>query len=283
MAGMFGPEEGEEDSEEEEGGEGDKEGEERYPDWKRALMASIPDEDDEDEDPDFETEDEEDPEDTMLTVEDDGFVVPEGQDGAGAGMNGTADGNRGEQHVLKSGKKDVKKGSKRPAPGAPAAPEPKKRTHNPDDGGQENRITDKDKKLRLEKKAGQTQKAGEKETKANKKGQVVEYPNRLKIEKLVLGTGQKVAKAGKKVVVKYTGRLESGKVFDKTKGNSTFTFRLGCGEVISGWDKGVMHMRVGDKRRLTVPPSMGYGAQGVHGVIPPNAVLTFDVELVNVH
>ncbi|EIE23522.1 peptidyl-prolyl cis-trans isomerase, partial [Coccomyxa subellipsoidea C-169] len=92
-----------------------------------------------------------------------------------------------------------------------------------------------------------------------------------------------LAKLGQKVGVRYRGTLaKSGKVFDETKGNKTFSFRLGVGEVIKGWDRGVVGMRVGDKRRLTVPPQMAYGTSGVRGAIPPNATLNFDVELVDV-
>jgi FK506-binding nuclear protein len=89
------------------------------------------------------------------------------------------------------------------------------------------------------------------------------------------------AKEGKTVVVRYVGKLTSGKVFDQTKGSATFKFRLGLGEVIKGWDRGVVGMRVGDKRRLTVPPGMAYGTQGVRGAIPPNvsekAIVAFTI------
>jgi len=92
-----------------------------------------------------------------------------------------------------------------------------------------------------------------------------------------------LAKAGKRIKVRYVGKLaKNGKVFDQTKGNATFSFRLGVGEVIKGWDRGCEGMRVGDKRRLTVPPQMGYGSSGVRGTIPGNATLVFDVELVGV-
>ena len=92
-----------------------------------------------------------------------------------------------------------------------------------------------------------------------------------------------MAKAGKRVKVRYVGKLaKTGKVFDQTRGAATFGFRLGVGEVIKGWDRGVEGMRVGDKRRLTIPPQMGYGASGVRGAIPGNATLVFDVELVGV-
>ncbi|KAK9806316.1 hypothetical protein WJX72_010102 [[Myrmecia] bisecta] len=109
------------------------------------------------------------------------------------------------------------------------------------------------------------------------------YANGFEVENVGMGQPDgKLAKPGKKVVVKYCGQLQNGKVFDETKGNKTFTFRLGVGEVIKGWDKGVEGMRVGDKRKLSIPPQMGYGSTGVRGTIPPNATLLFDVELVNV-
>ncbi|EFJ53031.1 hypothetical protein VOLCADRAFT_55081, partial [Volvox carteri f. nagariensis] len=92
----------------------------------------------------------------------------------------------------------------------------------------------------------------------------------------------KLAKPGQKVLVRYTGRLKSnGKVFDKS-GQKPFQFRLGVGEVIKGWDLGVEGMRVGDKRRLVIPPQLAYGAAGVKGTIPSNSTLEFDVELVDV-
>ena len=94
--------------------------------------------------------------------------------------------------------------------------------------------------------------------------------------------GGKQAKPGKRVTMRYVGRLQSGKIFDQTKGNATFAFRLGVGEVIRGWDVGVDGMRVGDKRRLTIPHTLAYGKKGVRGAIPGGATLIFDVELVSV-
>lgn len=108
------------------------------------------------------------------------------------------------------------------------------------------------------------------------------FANGFEIEDLKMGAADgKLAKPGKKVIVKYVGKLKNGKVFDQTAGNKTFAFRLGVGEVIKGWDRGVEGMRVGDKRRLIVPPLMGYGATRT-GPIPPNSELHFDVELVDV-
>ncbi|KAF6168819.1 hypothetical protein GIB67_042126 [Kingdonia uniflora] len=114
--------------------------------------------------------------------------------------------------------------------------------------------------------------------------QVREFSNGLIIEEIEMGKpdGQK-ASPGKKISVKYIGKLKkTGKIFDSSVGGPPFKFRLGVGEVISGWDVGVNGMRVGDKRRLTIPPSMAYKETGA-GKIPPNAWLVFDVELVSVH
>lgn len=110
------------------------------------------------------------------------------------------------------------------------------------------------------------------------------YENGFEIVELQMGQPDgKLAQPGKKVEMRYVGKLKTnGRVFDQTKGKSTFKFRLGVGEVIKGWDVGVQGMRVGDKRRLTIPPQMAYGSSGVKGAIPPNATLTFDVELVHV-
>ena len=96
------------------------------------------------------------------------------------------------------------------------------------------------------------------------KGQLKrEFKNGMEIVNIAMGKpGGKQAKPGKKILMKYVGKLQSGKIFDQTRGNSTFTFRLGIGEVIKGWDVGVDGMRVGDKRRLTIPPAMAYGKKG---------------------
>lgn len=95
------------------------------------------------------------------------------------------------------------------------------------------------------------------------------------------GTGAN-AVSGKKVTVNYTGWLTNGKQFDTSVGKRPFQFKLGAGQVIQGWDDGVAGMKVGGKRQLRIPPNLGYGSQGVSGVIPPNATLTFDVELLAV-
>jgi FKBP-type peptidyl-prolyl cis-trans isomerase len=106
-------------------------------------------------------------------------------------------------------------------------------------------------------------------------------PAKLVIEDVRVGTG-KEATAGKSVTVHYTGRLTDGTVFDSSVDkNQPFSFPLGGGQVIAGWDQGVAGMKVGGKRKLTIPPDLGYGSSG-KGEIPPNATLLFEVELLEV-
>jgi peptidylprolyl isomerase len=105
----------------------------------------------------------------------------------------------------------------------------------------------------------------------------------LKIEDVKVGTGAE-AKKGDLVTVNYTGYLTDGTKFDSSlDSGQPFKFTIGNGEVIAGWDQGFAGMKVGGKRKLTIPPELGYGAQGAGGVIPPNATLVFDVELLAVN
>lgn len=104
----------------------------------------------------------------------------------------------------------------------------------------------------------------------------------MKIETTKEGSGVEV-KNGQTAVVHYTGKLTDGKVFDSSVTRGTpFEFPLGAGMVIKGWDLGVLGMKVGEKRILTIPAELGYGAQGAGGVIPPNATLVFEVELMGI-
>ena len=104
----------------------------------------------------------------------------------------------------------------------------------------------------------------------------------LVYEELAVGTGAEAAH-GQKVTVHYTGWLTNSTKFDSSKDrDDPFVFSLGRGQVIKGWDEGVMGMKVGGRRKLTIPPQLGYGAHGAGGVIPPNATLVFEVELLAV-
>lgn len=106
----------------------------------------------------------------------------------------------------------------------------------------------------------------------------------LKIEDQVVGTGAE-AKSGQMVTVHYVGSLTNGKVFDASRNHGTegFTFALGAGQVIKGWDLGVAGMKVGGKRKLTIPSELAYGAQDIgNGLIPANSTLIFEVELLSV-
>ena len=114
----------------------------------------------------------------------------------------------------------------------------------------------------------------------------IKTPSGLVIEDLVVGTGAE-ANPGQRVSVHYTGWLlsggKAGNKFDSSKDRGeAFMFSLGRGEVIRGWDEGVTGMKVGGKRKLTIPPGLGYGSRGAGGVIPANATLLFEVELLGV-
>lgn len=114
------------------------------------------------------------------------------------------------------------------------------------------------------------------------KENVVKTASGLEYVDMVEGKGAS-PKKGDMVIVHYTGWLTDGKKFDSSVDrNEPFSFQIGVGQVIRGWDEGVSTMKVGGKRKLTIPPDLGYGKRGAGGVIPPNATLVFDVELLDI-
>jgi len=119
-------------------------------------------------------------------------------------------------------------------------------------------------------------------TASNPGGETVTTPSGLKYKEIKVGTGA-LPTAGQTVFVHYVGTLENGTKFDSSRDrNSPFSFKLGVGQVIKGWDEGLSTMKVGGRRQLTIPAELGYGSRGAGAVIPPNSVLIFDVELLSV-
>ncbi len=105
----------------------------------------------------------------------------------------------------------------------------------------------------------------------------------LKFRDLVIGDGAPATDIGQTVSVHYTGWLEDGRQFDSSRQRGQpFRFTLGAGNVIKGWDEGIIGMRVAGTRRLVIPPQLGYGARGAGNVIPPNATLIFEIELLDI-
>ncbi len=124
--------------------------------------------------------------------------------------------------------------------------------------------------------------SGQEPAQATAPAREVVTPSGLRYLDLKLGKGEE-AVTGKIVEVRYTGKLEDGTRFDACRDNGEpFTFRLGAGDVIKGWDEGLAGMRVGGKRKLVIPSELGFGKQGVGSVVPPNAVLVYEFELLGV-
>ena len=116
---------------------------------------------------------------------------------------------------------------------------------------------------------------------AEKKSQYTTTDSGLRYRIFKEGTGPKPEK-GDTVKVHYTGKLTDGTVFDSSKERGPFTFKVGTGQVIRGWDEGVIDMKVGEVRELVIPPNLGYGSRGAGNVIPPDATLVFEVELLEI-
>ena len=111
----------------------------------------------------------------------------------------------------------------------------------------------------------------------------VTTPSGLKYEVLQEGSGD-TPKSGQTVTVHYTGTLTDGSKFDSSRDRGQpFQFKVGIGQVIKGWDEGLSTMKVGERRKFTIPPDLGYGSRGAGGVIPPNATLIFDVEFLGIN
>lgn len=135
--------------------------------------------------------------------------------------------------------------------------------------------------LAMSAQAAETKKSGKDHAKAAETKGLTQVTE-LKIEDMKVGTGTE-AKSGKQVKVHYTGWLTDGKKFDSSVDRGQpFQFALGAGMVIKGWDQGVSGMKVGGKRKLTIPSDLAYGPRGAGGLIPPNATLVFEVELLGV-
>jgi len=119
--------------------------------------------------------------------------------------------------------------------------------------------------------------------KTDQQPQAVSAPTELVTEVLREGAGDRVAENGDNLSVHYVGTLLSGSKFDSSRDRGTpFTFTLGAGQVIKGWDQGMLGMKVGEVRKLTIPASLGYGSRGAGDIIPPNATLVFEVELISI-
>ncbi|KAG0267122.1 peptidylprolyl isomerase fpr4 [Actinomortierella ambigua] len=214
-------------------------------------VAQFDEDEDSEEDPDFEAEDdEEDEEDEEDEDEEEEIPVPVAQPSK-------------KQKVSEAKAVPAKEAAKKPEAKKPEAKKPEVK---------------KPEAKKPEAKKPEAKKEEPKKEEPKKDNKKV-LPNGLVIEDVKIGDGAR-AKSGKKIGMRYIGRLTNGKVFDKNTSGKPFHFNLGRGEVIKGWDIGIQGMQLGGERRLTIPPALAYGAQGAPPDIPRNATLTFEVKLV---
>lgn len=234
----------------------------------KRLKSSKPESSDEDDDDD---DDEEEEDQSLLEVEDDSDSDEEVEDEEGSDEeeDDDEDEDDDEEEVKPQLKTKLSKQQKKQ--------QQQQQNQSQEDKArkQNNLVNGKDKK---EPKKKNNEDQSQNEQMAKKKM----LTGGVAIEELKVGTGAP-AKSGKFISVYYVGRLKNGKKFDSTTSGDGFKFRLGKGEVIKGWDIGVQGMKVGGKRRITIPAPMGYGAKGSPPTIPGNSTLVFEVELKNVH
>ncbi|KAI9144008.1 hypothetical protein BKA69DRAFT_1057693 [Paraphysoderma sedebokerense] len=205
---------------------------------------------------------------------------------------------KAEEKVVKKAQSEATKaGQKRKsneAASSPAQSEPAEKkskqengkavSKSPDSGKQEQKQQSQKQKVEKKEAQDKKQKQQPKNANENESGEksVKKLPNGLVIEDIKGGSGPK-AKPGRKVSVRYIGRLKNGKVFDKNTSGAPFQFQLGRGEVIKGWDMGIQGMNVGGQRKLTIPAALAYGKRGAPPDIPPNSTLEFEVKLLGVN
>ncbi|KAK7472761.1 peptidylprolyl isomerase fpr3 [Stygiomarasmius scandens] len=165
----------------------------------------------------------------------------------------------------------------------PEKPQSKKRSRESagaDEEKPESKAEKKSKKQKTEEKTAEEKKGKKDKGDKKEKGGEKQLPGGLKVKDAKVGTGP-MAKKGQTISMRYIGKLQNGKVFDQNTKGKPFKFRLGAGEVIKGWDEGIVGMQVGGERVLTVPPEMGYGKKG-SAPIPPNATLIFEVKCIDI-